>query len=435
MSTTPTTKHFIERRQHLCRLIGSGVALVPTAPEQQRNNDCNYPYRPDSYFLYLTGFEEPEAMLVLDADTGKSILFCRQKHIDQEIWNGFRYGPDAAREAFGFDEAYPIEEFEQRLPDFLDNRSQVHWGIGRSQTFDQTVARALNAVRDRARGNRIVPATFHDIATPLDAMRLVKDDVEIATLRRAGDISAQAHYRAMQTARPGLYEYQVEAEILHTFVRNGARWPSYESIVAGGANACTLHYVSNRAQLHDGELLLIDAGCELDGYAGDITRTFPINGRFSPAQRDVYQIVLAAELAAIDAIAPGVPWHVPADAALRVLVQGMLDLGLVQGTPDGVIESGAYKQFYMHGIGHWVGLDVHDVGGRYLNGEYRQYQPGMCTTVEPGLYIRPADGVPPALHNIGIRIEDNVLVTHNGHEVYTGGVPKQIADIEELMRG
>lgn len=432
---TLSTKNYLERRQHLCQLIGSGIALLPTAREQQRNADCNYPYRADSYFLYLTGFEEPEAILVLDADQGKSILFCREKHPELEVWHGFRYGPAAAREVFGFDEAYPIEEFDQRLPDLLDNRHQLHWGIGRHSNFDERIASALNTVRDRSRGNRAVPVTFQDIAVPLDAMRLVKDAEEIAILHRAGDISAEAHRRAMQTTRPDMYEYQIEAEILHTFVRHGARSPSYESIVAGGANACTLHYVSNRSQLQNGDLLLIDAGCELDGYAGDISRTFPVNGRFSAAQRDVYQIVLAAELAAIQAIKPGVPWNVPSDAALQVLVQGMIDLRLLNGTVDSVIESGAYKQFYMHGIGHWVGLDVHDVGGRYHNGEYRRYQPGMCTTIEPGLYIRPADNVPEALQNIGIRVEDNVLVTAAGHEIYTGGVPKEIDEIEELMRG
>jgi len=269
----------------------------------------------------------------------------------------------------------------------------------------------------------------------LDEMRLIKDDYEIGWLRRAGKISAEAHVRAMQSTRPGMNEFQVEAELLHTFVRNGARSPAYESIVAGGANACTLHYVGNSSRLNDGELLLIDAGCELNGYAGDITRTFPVNGKFSGAQRDVYQIVLAAELAAIATLAPGVAIDVPGDAALKVLVQGMLDLKLLSGSLDGAIESQAYRQFYMHSIGHMIGLDVHDVGKRKINGEWRVYQPGMCTTVEPGLYIRPAPNVPEALQNIGIRIEDDVLITHDGHEVYTSEVPKRIDDIEALMSG
>ncbi|WP_054285013.1 Xaa-Pro aminopeptidase [Gulbenkiania mobilis] len=422
------------RRQALMALMKEGIAVLATAPEAIRNADTHYPYRADSHFYYLTGFTEPEAVLVLDATAGKSILFCREKNLDREIWDGFRFGPEGAREMFGFDEAYPVSELDSRLPDLLANASKLWWPVGRSQSFDRRVAGWLDAVRARYRTGEEAPAAFGDLLMLVDAMRVVKDDGEIGLLRRAGQISAEAHVRAMKACRPGMYEYEIEAEILHTFVRHGARSPSYESIVAGGANACTLHYVGNNSRLNDGDLLLIDAGCELNGYAGDITRTFPVNGRFSAAQRDVYEVVLAAELAAIDKVRPGARWNEPGDAALRVLTQGMLDLGLLQGSVDGVIESGAYRQFYMHSIGHFIGLDVHDVGRRKEAGEWIAYRPGMCTTIEPGLYIRPAEGVPEVFHNIGIRIEDDVLVTETGHEIYTEAVPKRIDEIEALMQ-
>lgn len=424
-----------ERRTRLMQQMGEGIAILPTAPEVVRNADSHYPYRADSHFLYLTGFTEPEAVLVLDAGTGKSILFCREKNLEREVWEGFRFGPDGAQEAFGFDEAYSISELDARLPDLLSGQKSLWWNIGRNAGFDVRVNGWLDAVRQRYRSGEQPPALYHDLLAVLDEMRMVKDAGERATLRRAGQISAQGHIQAMRATRPGMMEYQVEAEILHTFIRNGARYPSYESIVAGGANACTLHYAANNARLNAGDLLLIDAGCELNGYAGDITRTFPVNGKFSAAQRDVYEIVLAAELAGIAEVKPGALWNAPGDAALKVLAQGMLDLKLLRGSVDGVIESGAFRQFYMHGIGHMIGLDVHDVGQRKLGGQWRSYQPGMCTTIEPGLYIRPADNVPPALHNIGIRIEDDVLVTEDGHEVYTADVPKEIDTIEILMQG
>jgi len=422
-----------QRRARLMQTLGAGVAVLPTAPEVQRNADTHYPYRGDSHFLYLTGFAEPGAVLVLDADQGRSILFCREKNLEREIWDGFRHGPDGARELFGFDEAYPIAELDERMPDLLSGRAQLAWPVGRNAAFDASVTGWQEAVRARFRLGVVPPDRFVDLLAPIDEMRMVKDAGEIEIMRRAGRISAEAHVRAMQATRPGLYEYQIEAEILHHFMHNGARFPSYESIVAGGANACTLHYVGNSARLTDGDLLLIDAGCELDGYAGDITRTFPVNGRFSGPQRDVYEVVLAAELAAIDAIRPGAVWNAPGDAALRVLVRGMLDLKLLAGSEDGVIESQEYRRFYMHGIGHMLGLDVHDVGRRKLDGEWRTLQAGMVTTVEPGLYIRPDASVPAAFHNIGIRIEDDVLVTGDGHDVYTSAVPKSIGDVEALM--
>ena len=424
----------LQRRQQLLASLGDAIAVLPTAPLQVRNADAHYPYRADSHFLYLTAFDEPEAVLVLDGRRGKSILFCRDKHPDMEIWDGFRYGPAAAAEAFEFDEAYSISELDTRLPALLENVPALFWPVGQ-RGIDSRVAGWLDAVRARSRAGIDAPQRFGDLLPLIDEMRLIKDERELAVLQRAGQISAEAHVRAMQATRPGMYEYEVEAELLHHFIRNGARYPAYESIVAGGANACTLHYAANNARLNDGDLLLIDAGCEFRGYAGDITRTFPVNGRFSGPQRDLYEVVLAAELAAIAEVKPGAPLDAPANAALRVLVQGMLDYKLLQGTLDGVIESGDYRRFYMHGIGHFIGLDVHDVGARRPGGQWRTFQPGMCTTIEPGLYIRADDRVPAAFHHIGIRIEDNVAVTASGHDVYTAAVPKQPDDIEALMQG
>lgn len=422
----------VARRQQLINSIGDGMAILPTAPETQRNADTHYPYRPDSHFWYLTGFTEPEAVLVLAE--GKSILFCREKNLEREIWDGFRHGPEGAKEAFGFDEAYPIAELDQRIAPLLARTKTLYWGVGRRAEWDKRIGEWLEAARG-ARNLGDAPAYYADLMPFIDAQRLLKDESELILLRRTGAISAEAHIRAMRFTRPGQYEYEIEAEILRTFIQHGARYPAYESIVAAGANACTLHYVGNNSRVADGDLILIDAGSEFHGYAGDITRTFPVSGRYSGPQRAVYEVVLAAQLAAIEAIRPGVAWNVPADAALKTLVQGMIDLKLLTGSVEGVIESGDYRQFYMHSIGHWIGLDVHDVGGRKAaDGEWIRFAPGMCTTVEPGIYIRPADNVPPEFHNIGIRIEDDVLVTESGHEVYTAAVPKDINAIETLMR-
>jgi Xaa-Pro aminopeptidase len=421
------------RRQQLMKALGDGVAIVPTAPEAPRSADTHYPYRADSHFWYLTGFTEPDAVLVLLPAEGKSILFCREKNLEREIWDGFRYGPDGAREAFGFDEAYPIAELDTRMAQLLGGAKAVYWGVGRRPEWDARIGGWLEAVRNGRLAE--APRCFGDLIPYIDAQRLLKDEAEERLLAKAGAISAEAHLRAMQAARPGRFEYELEAELLHTFVRHGARFPAYECIVAGGANACTLHYVANSSRLNDGDLILIDAGCEFHGYAGDITRSFPVNGRFSVTQRDVYQVVLAAQLAGIAAIRPGAAWNEMADAALKVLVQGLIDLKLLAGTVDGAIESGAYRRFYMHGIGHWIGLDVHDVGPRKTaDGAWVRFEPGMCTTVEPGLYIRAADDIPAAFHNIGIRIEDNVLVTADGHQVYTAAVPKDVDAIEALMQ-
>jgi Xaa-Pro aminopeptidase len=423
---------YAERRRRLAAAIGDGVAVIPTAPERVRNRDSHYPYRFDSHFYYLSGFGEPEAVLVLVGN--KSLLFCREKNPERETWDGFRYGPDAARERFGFDEAHPIASLDQEMARLLENRPALYYPMGADAQWDARAIRWLNAVRERVRAGIAAPERVQDVRALIDDMRLVKDAHELAIMRRAARIAAQAHRRAMQRARPGRTEYEVEAELLYEFRRNGAQFPAYSPIVAGGANACVLHYVANDAPLRDGDLLLIDAGCELDGYASDITRTFPVNGRFSAGQREVYEVVLAAQRAAMDKVRPGCGWNEPHDAAVKVLAQGLIDLKLIAGALDEVLEKETYKRFYMHRTGHWLGLDVHDAGEYKRQGDWRALAPGMTLTVEPGLYIRAEDDVPERLRNIGIRIEDDVLVTDAGCEVITAEAPKAIADIEALMR-
>lgn len=434
MNTAP----FAARRTRLLDKMQAGVAVIPTSAEHVRNRDAHYPYRFDSYFYYLTGFPEPEAVLVLIAGTSGNgaphrLLFCRDKNEEREIWDGFRYGPAGALETFGIDAAYSIGELWNKLPDLLANQPTLHYAMGHDPTFDTHIVEALNKVRAMTRSGITAPAEIHDVRALLDEMRLFKDDTELALMRRAGAISGEAHRRAMRAASPGRFEHEIEAELLHEFRANGAQAPAYTPIVAGGANACILHYVDNNRRLNDGDLLLIDAGCEVDGYASDITRTFPVNGKFSAAQRDVYQLVLTAQAAAIEQVKPGSPWDAPHEAAVRVLAQGMLDLKLLEGSLDGVIESGAYRRFYMHRTGHWLGLDVHDAGEYKRDGTWRPLEPGMVLTVEPGCYIRTADDVPQSLWNIGVRIEDDALVTPSGCEILTIATPKTVTDIEALM--
>ena len=423
------------RRERLARAIGEGVALVPTAPERTRNRDSHFPYRFDSYFYYLTGFTEPEAALVIvGGEAPRTLLFCRTRNEEREIWDGFRHGPEAARERFGLDEAHPVAALEEALPRLLENQPALHYPIGTNHEWDARAMRWLNAVRERVRAGVAAPARVQDVRVALDDMRLAKDEHELRVMRRAAGIAAAAHRRAMQCTRPGRNEYEIEAELLYEFRRNGAQYPAYSPIVAGGANACVLHYVFNDAPLREGDLLLIDAGCELDGYASDITRTFPVSGRFSGAQREVYELVLAAQRAAMDAVRPGARWNEPHDAAVRVLAQGMIDLGLLSGSLDAVLEKELYKRFYMHRTGHWLGLDVHDAGDYKRNGEWLALAPGHVLTVEPGLYIRAAADVPERLRDIGVRIEDDVVVREGGCEVLTVEAPKRIDDVEALMR-
>lgn len=426
---------YAARRQRLSHAMGAGVAVIPTAPERTRNRDSQYPYRFDSYFFYLTGFPEPEAVLVLVAgESPRSILFCREKHEEREIWDGFRYGPPAARERFGVDEARAIERLDEDLVTLLADQPSLFYAPGADADWDARVMRWLNAVRAQARTGVSAPAQIHDVRTLLDEMRLVKDAAELATMRRAAGISAGAHQRAMRAVLPGRFEYEIEAELQHEFRRHGAQFPAYWPIVAGGANACVLHYRDNDAPLRDGDLLLIDAGCELDGYAADITRTFPVNGRYSGAQRAAYELVLAAQSAAIGQVRAGNPWNAPHDAAVRVLAQGMLDLRLLSGSLDETLEKETYRRFYMHRTGHWLGLDVHDAGEYKHGGNWRALAPGMTLTVEPGIYLRAAHDVPAEFHNIGIRIEDDVLVTDGDCEVLTRNAAKSVADVEALMR-
>jgi Xaa-Pro aminopeptidase len=414
---------------------GGGLALVPTAAEVARNRDSLYPFRHDSYFYYLSGFPEPEAVIALDAgpDGDRHVLFCRERDEEREIWDGFRYGPDAAREIFGFDEALPISALSQKLPEIASDRPALFTPLGLSEPWDRKVADLLNEVRSRARTGVAAPEEVVDVRATLDSMRLVKDEHELSLMRRACAISSAAHRRAMRATRPGIYEYQVEAELLHEFLREGAQSVAYSSIVASGPNACVLHYRDNDRQMNDGDLLLIDAGCEYQGYASDITRTFPVNGKFTGPQKAIYELVLAAQLACIDAVRPGAPFHDYHKVAERVLAQGFIDLGLIAGPLDAALESGSYKQFYMHRAGHWLGMDVHDAGLYQMRGESMRLAPGMVLTVEPGAYIRPADNVPQAFWNIGVRIEDDVLVTADGVDNLTAGAPKSIADIEAVV--
>ena len=431
----PDVTPFRARRAALLDRMGAGIAIIPTAPERIRNRDSDYLYRFDSYFYYLAGFPEPEAVLVMIAGPeSRSILFCREKHPERELWEGFRFGPEGARKAFGFDDAQPFAALDEVLPKLMANQPALFYAPGLDPAWDVRILRWLNEVRAHARTGVTAPVEIRDLRVALDEMRLVKDAHEIATMRRAASISAGAHVRAMRATRPGAMEYEVEAELLYEFRRHGAQFPAYWPIVAGGANACVLHYRDNSQRLADGDLLLIDAGCELDGYAADITRTLPVNGKFSGPQRDVYDLVLASQAAAIEAVRPGHGWNAPHDAAVRVLAQGFIDLGLCSGTFDEVMEKELYKQFYMHRTGHWLGLDVHDAGDYKERGEWKRLVPGMTLTVEPGCYVRPADGVPERFWNIGVRIEDDALVTATGCEIVTSGAPKRADDIEALMR-
>ena len=460
MSTSPTI--YARRRAAVARALkaaGGGVALLPTAPEQSRNRDSHYLYRHDSYFYYLTGFDEPESWLLIDA-SGKSTLLCRPKNLEREIWDGIRLGPKAAPAALGVDAAHSVEQLDKLMPQLLANQRALWFPFATHPGLESQVDGWLGQLRAKVRLGVVCPQSQHDLCAVLDEMRLIKDRHEVAIMRRAGEIAAQAHVRAMRTSAAMLRagqdarEYHLDAELLHEFRRHGSQFPAYTSIVAAGANACVLHYRAGAAPLKANELCLIDAGCELDGYASDITRTFPAGGRFSPAQRQLYDIVLDAQKAAIAATRPGKRFLDPHHAAVRVLAQGMLDVGLLpkHKRVDDVIESGAYRQFYMHRTGHWLGMDVHDCGdytepGTRMREEVdatgqtvmrrpsRVLRPGMVLTIEPGLYVRPAKGVPREFWNIGIRIEDDALVTDKGCELLTRGVPVEADDIEALMQG
>jgi Xaa-Pro aminopeptidase len=467
--TQPTiavpTALYAQRRAELARRIGPhGVAIIPTAPEQQRNRDADFLYRPDSYFYYLSGFTEPKAWLVITGD-GRSTVYCQPKDLEREIWDGYRLGPDAAPAALGVDVALSSSELDAHMPALLDGRDAVWYPFATHSGLEARIDGWLGQLRARVRYGTLCPEQQRDLCGPLDEMRLVKDAHEQDLMRRAGQISAGAHIRAMQLSarmlRAGqeVREYHLDAELLHEFRRHGSQAPAYGSIVAAGANACVLHYRADTAPVRDGELVLIDAGCELDGYASDITRTFPANGKFTGPQRTLYELVLASQHAAVAATRAGARFTDPHEASVKVLAQGMLDVGLLDknkvGTLQDVIEQRAYFQFYMHRTGHWLGMDVHDCGGYTepseigtvserkdaLTGQTIKDRParilraGMVLTIEPGIYVRPAPGVPEQFHNIGIRIEDDAIVTATGCELVSRGVPVEAEAIEALMRG
>ena len=428
---------FKRRRRQLMQMMGPGaVAILPAAPEVVRNRDVHYPYRPDSDFYYLTGFPEPEAIAVLipGRKQAEYVLFCRERDEKRERWDGARAGQEGAVQDYGADDSFPMSDCEEILPGLLEECIRVFYAMGSNPDLDKRLAEWVNKIRGKARAGVHGPVEFVALDHYLHEMRLYKSAAEAQRMRHAAKITAAAHTRLMQTCRPGMHEYELEAEFIHECASRGARFQAYPSIVGGGANACVLHYVDNRDELKDGDLVLVDAGCEYGYYASDITRTFPVNGRFNPAQRAVYEVVLAAQEAAIAKVKPGNHWNDPHDAAVRVITKGLVDLGLLKGTVSRLIKDQAYARFYMHRTGHWLGMDVHDVGDYKVDGAWRELEPGMTLTVEPGLYI-PAGirGVPKKFWNIGIRIEDDVLVTKDGHEVLTRDVPKSVAEIEALM--
>ena len=428
---------FARRRKRLMQTMGrDGIAILPTSPVRTRNRDVEHPFRADSDFYYLTGFPEPEAVAVLVPGRahGEYILFCRERDPEMETWHGRRAGLDGAIELYGADDAFPISDIDEILPGLLENRERVYYAMGCNSDFDRQVMEWINLLRKKSRAGVHAPGEFIALDHALHDMRLYKSSAEVKAMRRAAQITSAAHMRAMRASRPGVMEYQVEAEILHEFMNQGARSAAYPSIVGGGANACILHYTENESPLQDGQLLLIDAGCEYDYYAADITRTFPVNGCFTPAQRALYEVVLQAQYAAIDQVRPGNHWNQPHEAAVRVLTEGLLRLGLLKGRVSSLLKDEAYRRFYMHRTGHWLGMDVHDVGDYKVGDEWRVLEPGMVMTVEPGLYIPAGSkGVAKKWWDIGIRIEDDVLVTRDGCEVLTRDVCKEPDEIEALM--
>ncbi|MDQ3796688.1 MAG: aminopeptidase P N-terminal domain-containing protein [Pseudomonadota bacterium] len=431
-----TISEFARRRKTLMRMMGDrGMAISPSAPVRLRNRDVDFPYRQDSDFLYLTGFSEPEsvAVLVPGRAQGQFILFCRERDTNKEIWHGRRAGPEGAISQYGADDAFPIADIDEILPSLLDQRARVYYTLGRDDDFDRRVMGWINQIRARARAGGQPPYEFVSLEYLLHDMRLYKSQGEISAMKKAAAVSISAHERAMRVCRPGMNEYEIEAELLYEFRRAGLV-PAYPPIVGGGVNGCILHYTENSAKLRNGDLLLIDAAAEFEGYASDITRTFPVNGRFNPAQREAYELVLEAHTAAISKVQPGNHWNDPHDAAVKVLTKGMVNMGLLKGKPAKLIRDGDYRRFYMHRTGHWLGLDVHDVGDYRIDDEWRLLEPGMTMTIEPGIYIPAGSrGLSKRWWNIGIRIEDDVQVTRDGHRVLTEDLVREPDAIEAFM--
>ncbi len=431
-----TANEFVRRRKNLMRMMTRrSVGIIPSAPVRLRNRDVDFPYRQDSDFLYLTGFSEPESVAVLMPGRGEGefIMFCRERDAKKEIWHGRRAGPDGVVAEYGADEAFPIVNLDEILPGLLEKRPRVYYTMGRDEGFDQRVMGWVNKIRAQSRSGSHAPYEFVSLEYLLHDMRLYKSRTETATMKQAAEVSMRAHERAMRACRPGMNECEIEAELLHEFRRAGMV-PAYPPIVGGGANSCILHYTENSAKLHAGDLLLIDAAAEFEGYASDITRTFPVDGRFSPAQREAYELVLEAHAAAIDSVKPGNRWNDPHDAAVKVLTKGMVHMGLLKGKPAKLIKNGDYRRYYMHRTGHWLGLDVHDVGEYRIDDEWRLLEPGMTMTIEPGIYIPARSrGAHKRWWNIGIRIEDDVQVTRDGCQVLTEGLVREPDQIERLM--
>ena len=434
-----TKQEFARRRKALMALMEpNSIAILPAAKEKLRSRDTDYPYRQDSDFYYLTGFSEPEAVLVLvpEREHGEYVLFCREKNKEKEIWDGYRAGQEGACKQYGADDAFPIDDIDDILPGLIEGRERVYYAMGKDTDFDRHVMAWVNLIRAKVRAGATPPGEFLDLDHFLHDMRLYKSAAEVRLMETAGDISSRAHVRAMKTCAPGRFEYELEAEIQYACTLEGGRRPAYNSIVGGGDNACVLHYVENSAKLKNGDLVLIDAGCEYEYYASDITRTFPVNGKFSREQKAIYNLVLNAQAAAIEKVVPGNHWNEPHDASVRTIVEGLVQLGLLKGRVEKLIEKESYKAFYMHRIGHWLGMDVHDVGDYKVGDEWRVLEPGMVMTVEPGIYVAKDNRkVEAKWRGIGVRIEDDVVVTKDGCRVLTDGAPKTVADIEKLMAG
>lgn len=430
-----TVRDYARRRQNLMQHIGNGIAIVPSAPVARRNGDVLYRYRPDSDFFYLTGFSEPEAVAVLipGRASGEFLIFCRERNRAAEMWDGHRAGLEGAVEIFNADDAFPIDDIEDILPGLLENRSKVYCNLGRYPDFDEQLLHWLSDVKNRKRSGISAPGELVDLGYILHELRLIKGAAEIKAMKKAAAVSVVAHGRAMSRCQPGMFEYEIEAELEYAFRQGGAQYPAYPSIVAGGENACILHYIDNNRRLRKHDLLLIDAGAEIDCYCADITRTFPVSGRFSGRQKALYEIVLEAQLAAIAAVSPGASFNDPHEAAVRAITAGLKDLKLLKGSVDSLIEKTAYRKFFVHRTSHWLGLDVHDVGEYRVGDTWRMLEPGMVLTIEPGIYVPAHRNIPKQWHGIGIRIEDDVLVTRQGHDVLTQDAPKDPAAIETLM--
>jgi len=430
-------EEFRSRRKVLKQNLGlDAIVIAPSAPEQVRNGDVFYPYRPDSDFFYLTGFQEPQSVAVIipERKQGEYLLFCRESNRTAEIWNGKRAGLVGACDDFDADDAFPITDLDDILPGLLENKKRIYYSMGRYKSFDQKLINWVSQVGSLGRSGIHAPDQFISLSQVIHEMRLFKSSHEVEIMKKAAAISSEAHIKAMKMARPGINEFQIEAELTSSFISQGARHPAYPSIVGGGKNACILHYTENNSVIEDGDLVLVDAGAEYEFYAADITRTFPINGVFSDEQRAIYEVVLEAQTAAIEQVRPGNIWDDPHKAAVRVITEGLVDLQILTGEVNNLVESEAYRPYFMHKTGHWLGLDVHDVGEYKIDDQWRSFEPGMVTTVEPGLYLsRGIPGLDPKWFDIGVRIEDDVLVTNIGNEVITSGVPKVISEIEGLM--